>query len=113
MSQFWLNIIKPKGIYAKWLIFATLVAAVVFGSLGYFEAVKEVLDTESLTFSLGEYKLSAYSLLSAAVTIALVFWVTAIASEVTASKRLSAGPMRSSRSSGTWSLSRAGLERLP
>ena len=82
MSKFWLNIIKPKGIYAKWLIFLTLLAAVVLGSMGYFQAVREVLDTDALTFAIGEYRLSVYMLLSAAITIALVFWITAIASDV-------------------------------
>ena len=82
MTNIWLNIIKPKRTYAKWLIFLTLLSLMILGSMGYFHAVRDVLDTEALTFSVGAYSVSAYMLSSATITIALVFWITAIASDV-------------------------------
>ena len=50
MKSIWLNIVKPKGIYAKWLIFLTLAAVLVLGGTGHFDIVREYLDTEALTF---------------------------------------------------------------
>ncbi len=81
MSSLWINIVKPKGIYAKWLIFLVLVAILALGTSGYFDVVKQYLDTETLTFKAGEYKISSYGLLRAIVTIALIFWVTALVSD--------------------------------
>ena len=86
MAGLWLNIIKPKGIYAKWLTFLTLIAILVLGTTGHFDVVKQYLDTETLTFKAGEYEISAYGLLRALVVIALIFWVTAIISDVAESR---------------------------
>lgn len=82
MSNLWINIIKPKGKYAKWLIFLTLVIILALGAGGHFEILRQYLDTESLTFKAGTYELSAYGALRILITLALVFWVAAIASEV-------------------------------
>ena len=87
MKNLWLSIIKPKGIYAKWFIFLTLVVISVLGSLGYFELVRYYLDTETLTFGLGAYRFSIYGVLRAFTAVALVFWIAAIVSDV-AEKRI-------------------------
>ena len=55
MSKLWLPIVKPRQAYAKWLIFLTLLTLVVAGSLGYFEQVRDALDTEQFTFNVGNY----------------------------------------------------------
>ena len=81
MKKVWLNIIKPKGIYAKWLIFAMLIGLLWLGTTGHFEVVRQYLDTDALTFKAGEYKISAYGVLRAMITIALIFWTAAIISE--------------------------------
>jgi small-conductance mechanosensitive channel len=86
MTNLWINIIKPKGAYAKWLIFLTLVAILILGTTGHFEVIRQFLDTETLTFKTGEFRISAYGFLRALVTIALIFWVTAIASDVVESR---------------------------
>ena len=82
MIKLWIKIIKPKGVHAKWLIFLTLVSILVLGTTGHFEVIKQYLDTEILTFKAGEYKISAYGLLRAVVMVAIIFWVTAIASDI-------------------------------
>jgi len=82
VKNFWKNLLKPKGIHAKWLIFLTLILTLLLGSLGYFEIVRQYLDTGSLTFSVGNYRLSAYGVLRALTVIALVFWLAAIISDV-------------------------------
>ena len=88
MANIWLNIIKPKGIYAKWLIFLTLAAVLALGGTGHFDVVREYLDTEALTFKAGGFEISAYKVLKSILIMILVFWMAAIVSDF-AEKRLS------------------------
>jgi small-conductance mechanosensitive channel len=82
MNKSWfLNIIKPKGHYAKWLIFTTLVIIIILSATGNFDIAKDYLDTDSLTFRAGEYEITAYTVLRAVVVIALIFWIAALVSE--------------------------------
>jgi len=80
--------------YAKWLIFATLVAILGLGSLGYFEVVRQYLDTDSLTFNVGDYRLSAYGVLRTIIVVALVFWLAAIVSDVAEARITNIGKLR-------------------
>ncbi len=82
MKNLWLAVLKPKRVHAKWLIFLMLIGISALGVFGYFEIVRQYLDTEALTFSIGAYNLSAYGLLRALMAIALVFWVAAIVSDL-------------------------------
>lgn len=81
MTNLWINIIKPKGIYAKWLVFLTLAAVLVLGGSGHFDVVRDYLDTEALTFKAGNYQISAYKALKSILIVILVFWAAAIASD--------------------------------
>lgn len=87
MANIWLNIIKPKGIYAKWLIFLTLAAILALGSSGHFDIVREYLDKDALTFQAGGFKISVYKALKSILIVILVFWAAAIASDF-AEKRI-------------------------
>lgn len=78
MKKFLLRIFKPKGAHAKWLVFLVLLGTLALGSGGYFETVREYLDTPTLTFKAGSYEISAYDAISALLVIAFIFWVTAI-----------------------------------
>ncbi len=82
MKKLWIALIKPTGIYAKWLIFLSLAVMLGLGSLGYFDVLREYLDTEALTFGVGAYSLSVYGLLRALMMIALVFWTAAIITDL-------------------------------
>lgn len=82
MANFWMNIVKPKGSYAKWLIFLTMAGILALAASGHFKIVQEYLDTEALTFTAGDYHISVYEALRAVLTIALVFWVTAIIADI-------------------------------
>lgn len=86
MKKIWMTMIKPKGIYAKWLIFLTLVAVLGLGASGHFEIVKEYLDTDALSVTAGKYTISAYGVLRAVIIIALIFWIAAIISDVAESR---------------------------
>ena len=78
MANIWLKIIKPGRSAAKWLLFMVLIAIVAATYLGYLDSVRTVLDTPALTLRIGSFGLSAYTLLSSLIAIALVFWTTAI-----------------------------------
>lgn len=78
MTTLWLKIIKPRRSAAKWLLFLALLAIVAATYLGYLDSVRAVLDTPALTVRIGSYGLSAYTVLSGGIAVALVFWTTAI-----------------------------------
>ncbi len=78
MANIWLKIIKPGRSAAKWLLFMVLIGIVAAAYLGYLDSVRTVLDTPALTLRIGSFGLSAYTLLSSLIAIALVFWTTAI-----------------------------------
>lgn len=81
MTNFWKTLLKPKSGHAKWLIFATLIVVLGLGAAGHLELVKEYLDTKQLTFKIGDFQMSAYGLLSACASVAVVFWSAAILSD--------------------------------
>lgn len=81
MANIWINIIKPKGIYAKWMIFFTLLAVLGFGATGHFDIVRQYLDTEELTLRAGSYEISVYKALKSLLVVILVFWSAAIVSD--------------------------------
>ena len=87
MANLWINIVKPKGIHAKWLIFLTLTLLLAFGALGHFDIVREYLDTEALTFKAGAFEISAYRALKSILIVVLIFWLAAIVSDF-AEKRI-------------------------
>lgn len=80
-KSLFLKIIKPKGVYARWWIFLTLVVVIALGAGGHFDIARQYLDTESLTFTAGDYSISVYEGLRALLLIAMIFWVTAIISD--------------------------------
>ncbi len=81
MNNLWLTIIKPRRRAAKWLLFLVLIGVVVGTYQGYFDSVRVLLDTPALTLRIGSFGISAYTLLSAVIALALVFWTTAIVSD--------------------------------
>jgi len=77
MGDFWKHVIKPKGPWAHWLIFFSLLGIVAAGVTGNLAIVSQYLDTEALTFRAGEFHVSPYDALRALVLLVLIFWVTA------------------------------------
>lgn len=94
MANIWLDILKPKGIYAKWLIIGALTLIVIMSAQGHFEILRQYLDTKELTFSIGKFSISAYGILRALITVILLFWAAAIITEF-AERRV--GKMRKMR----------------
>jgi len=81
MKNLWLKLLKPAGTHAKWLTFAMLLAIIGLGLSGKLEAARVYLDTEALTFKIGAFQITAYGALRAFITLVLIFWLTAIASD--------------------------------
>ncbi|WP_417469133.1 mechanosensitive ion channel family protein [Maricaulis sp.] len=77
MGDFWKHIIKPKGPWARWLIFITLLGIVIAGVTGNLAIVSQYLDTEALTFRAGDFQVSAWGVLRALLLLVLIFWITA------------------------------------
>lgn len=88
MSNFWLHVVKPKGIYAKWLVLLALAGILWLWTNGQFEIAKEYLDTKELTLTVGDYKISAYTAIKSLLSVIVIFWVTAIISDFS-DKRIS------------------------
>ncbi|MCB1530560.1 MAG: mechanosensitive ion channel [Rhodospirillales bacterium] len=82
MKNVWLNILKPKGSLAKWLLFLMIAVILVLGAFGHFDVIKQYTDTEALSFKMGSYKISAYEALKAGLIIILIFWTAAIVSDI-------------------------------
>jgi len=78
MKKIWINILKPKGIYAKWLVLVALAGLTWFWASGHFEIVRQYLDTEDLTLAIGDYKITLYSAMKSLLSVILIFWITAI-----------------------------------
>lgn len=82
MKNFILSVIKPSGLWARILVFLTLAGIVGAGVSGHFDIAREYLDTEALTYQVGNVRVSAYTLLRAALVLALVFWTAAIVADI-------------------------------
>lgn len=78
MKNIWLTFIKPKGVYAKWLVLIMMGVIAYLWSYGHFDVAKEYLATEQLTMSIGSFEITLYDALKAILMIVLIFWVTAI-----------------------------------
>lgn len=81
MKKIWMSILKPKGIYAKWLILVVLLGSAWLWTSGHFDVAQTYLDTEQFTLVVGKFKITLYAAIKALLSIVLIFWVTAIISE--------------------------------
>lgn len=82
MKKIWVGIFKPKASLAKWLVFLAIIVVMVLGALGYFDVIKQYSDTEALTLKFGDYRITAFQALKAALVIVLIFWLAAIVSDI-------------------------------
>ncbi|MAK65137.1 MAG: mechanosensitive ion channel protein MscS [Maricaulis sp.] len=82
MKSFLIALIRPTGAWARWLVFLMLAGIMAAGVLGHLDTVRGFLDTDALTFQVGDVRISAYTVLRALVVLALVFWTTAIIVDV-------------------------------
>lgn len=109
MRKFWVKLLKPRGWVVKWLVFLTLLAIVVLNAGGQFEEVRQMLDAEAYSVSIGEFRISAYGVLNVLLTIAVVIWVTGMIADFAASQIQRVGSMRPSTRELIVKLSQIGI----
>lgn len=78
MFKHLLQLIIPTTKFAKWLVFFILFAFIAAGFAGYFEPVKELLDTKQFTIKYGDIEITLYRVLKSILIIISIFWVTSI-----------------------------------
>lgn len=61
-----------------WALFLALSAILAAGVAGWLDPVRVFLERPALTFSVGDFRVSAYDAARVAVVLALVFWVAAV-----------------------------------
>lgn len=81
MNSFWSAILKPRGWIAKLLLLLLVVGYFVLGYFNYLQPIESFLDSDDLTFKVGEMRFSAYLLTKALIAIIILFWLAGIASE--------------------------------
>lgn len=86
MKNLFLLLFKPETRLARWVVALLLIAVFTAGALGYHEPVKQLLDSEALTFKLGGFTLSVYKFLKGVLILIVLFWVASVVS-ATAEKR--------------------------
>ncbi|MEX1036503.1 MAG: mechanosensitive ion channel domain-containing protein [Sneathiella sp.] len=96
MTKFWTSIFKPRAWVAKLLLMLVIGGFVTFGYLGYLQPVREFLDSEKLSFHLGDMRFSVYLLVKAVTIIIVLFWFVGIISEVLENRIKSIKRIRSS-----------------
>ncbi|MFL2835131.1 MAG: mechanosensitive ion channel family protein [Coraliomargaritaceae bacterium] len=81
MNKFWALLLKPQVWIAKVLLVFLLVGFISLEFLDYLQPIKLFLDSEDLSFSIGETRFSAYLMIKAIITIIMFFLLTGIVSD--------------------------------
>ncbi|CAI8274603.1 MAG: Mechanosensitive channel MscK [Puniceicoccaceae bacterium MED-G32] len=81
MNKFWALLLKPQVWIAKVLLVLLLVGFISLEFLEYLQPIKVFLDSEDLSFSIGETRFSAYLMIKAIITIIMFFLLTGIVSD--------------------------------
>ena len=72
----------PRFSWLKWILFFLLAGVVILESTGSFQSFQQKLDTETLSFALGEYRISLYAFIRSLLIVTLVFWTANLASDI-------------------------------
>ena len=82
MGKIWSRLFKPRGWITKWLIFAALVTILALNASGALAPLREFLEAEQLRFTVGNFEFTAYGVLNAILTLAILVWASAMVSEL-------------------------------
>lgn len=80
MNAFIASLFHLRTRAARWSVALFVAVLVALGSLGYLDPVKELLDSEALTFKIGSVSLSLYKLLRSLAVLIVLFWVASMLS---------------------------------
>lgn len=81
MRKILLLLLKPKAWLAEILLVLLMIGFFSLTFSDYLLPIKEFLDSDKLSISLGSTHLSAYQIFKTIITIIIVFWLTSILSE--------------------------------
>lgn len=74
-------LLKPETWVAKLILIGFALGILSLGVFDYLEPIKNFLDSEKLSFKIGEIKFSLYRLIKSVISIVILFWMTGISSE--------------------------------
>lgn len=81
MKNFWSALLKPRAWIANVLLIGFAIAFFSLGFLNYLQPIKEFLDSETLSFTVGDTKFSVYLIIKAILTTILLIWATGLFSD--------------------------------
>ena len=84
MGNFFKNLLKPESGIAKFLLIAFVLFFFSLEFLPFLEPIKQFLDADKLSISIGESKFSAYLIIQGILIIATLLWLTGILSDIAA-----------------------------
>lgn len=81
MGILWRLLLKPQARIIKMLLVLLTIGFFSLGFLDYLQPIKVFLDSENLSFKVGDARFSTYLIIKAAITVVMMFWLTGIFSE--------------------------------
>ena len=81
MKKLWKLLLKPSTWIAKAFLFLLVVGFLALDFLESLEPIRAFLNSENLSFSIGQTRISAYLMIKALITIILFFLITGVLSE--------------------------------
>ena len=80
MKKIWSTLLHPRVWLAKSLLALFAVGFFALAYLGYLAPIQSVLDSEDLSFNVGNIRFSVYILVKAALSIIVLIWLTRLIS---------------------------------
>ncbi len=80
MHRFFTSLINQETRFARWSMAIWLLMVFVLGAVGFFDPVKELLDSEMLTLKVGSVSFSVYKIIKIILALLVVFWLASVIS---------------------------------
>lgn len=81
MKGLWVSLVKPRAWVGIFLLTALIFGFFGLGYLGYLDQAKVFLDSDPLSFKVGDLRLSAYTITKATLIIFALFWLAGVLSD--------------------------------
>ena len=81
MKNLLVSLLKPRAWVAKLLLISIATAFTALAYLGHLEPLKNFLNSEALTFKVGDFKLSIFFVLKIIFSVVILFWLAGIFAE--------------------------------
>ena len=80
MGRLWVGILKPRSWLAALLLLVLIVATYYFSQTAYYASVREFLDSDAASFTIGDTRISAILAIKAAIAAIILIWAAGILS---------------------------------